>query len=169
MEFFPARYGRPTLVITLLASAVLVGAGVALGLESHLEPTLRLPLAALLFLIFFLVYLYSPQGFSIATDGLRIHRPRGAILIPAPTIRWARRAEPRELCGLRLFGSGGLFGFFGIFYARRFGLYRAYVTHLDDLVVVEAKRVYLLSPEGSEEFLHHLRQWIPGVRTDSYD
>ncbi len=119
------------------------------------------PATLFLLVVALVTYGLSPRGFSLSPDGLRIHRPLGAIILPFGRVRSARRAQPRELCGLRTFGSGGMFGFFGWFWSRKLGHYRAYVTHRQDMVLVEAERPYLLSPERPDDFLCSLSQWLP--------
>lgn len=165
MEFFRAPYDRLTVTITVLGTGVLIGAGLLVLLLPLPTPSFSRAVGVSVLGILFLTYLYSPRGYSLGPDGLRIHRPIGPHVVPRAAIRSARRAAPRELCGLRTFGSGGLFGFFGWFYARKFGHYRAYVTSRQNLVLVEAERVYLLSPERPDEFLRRLADWVPGLST----
>ena len=167
VETFRARYDRVVLAITLLATAAMAAAALLVWLQPVPLPVpiFRYGFSGLLLLILALTYLYSPTGFSVAPDGLRIHRPIGAHVLPLASLRAARRAAPGELCGLRTFGSGGLFGIFGWFYVRRYGHYRAYVTSRRDMVLVQAERVYLLSPERPDEFLRLLSQWVPGLPT----
>lgn len=161
MEFFRARYDRLSKGSTALVLVLLAGAALLVLWRPVPVAWVRYQLLLLFVLIPALTYSYSPLGYSVGPEGVRIHRLRGPVLVPLAAIRGARRAAPDELGGIRTFGSGGLFGFFGRFWSRRFGHYRAYVTHRHNLVVVEAERVYLLSPERPDDFLHRLREWLP--------
>lgn len=165
MEIFRARYDGLALAITVLATAVMAGVALLVWLlpVPRPVPSFQYGLSGLVLLILGVTYLYSPTGFSVGPDGLRIHRLRSAIVIPLASIRSAQGASPRDLCGIRTFGSGGLFGTYGWFYARRYGHYRAYVTCRRDLVLVQAERVYFLSPERPEEFLRRLHEWCPNL------
>lgn len=165
MEIFRARYDGLVLAITALATAVMAGVALLVWLlpVPRPVPSFQYGLSGLVLLILGVTYLYSPAGFSVGPDGLHIHRPLGARVLPLASIRAARRAAPGELCGLRTFGSGGLFGIFGWFYARRYGHYRAYVTSRRDLVLVQAERVYFLSPERPDDFLQRLHEWSPNL------
>lgn len=167
MEFFRARYDGLVLAITVFSTAVMAGVTLLVFFlpVPRPVPSFQYGFAGAVFLILALTYGFSPSGFSVGPDGLRIHRLIGQHLLPLSNIRAARRAAPNELCGLRTFGSGGLFGIFGWFYARRFGHYRAYVTCRRDLVLVQAERIYLLSPERPDDFLRVLSQWVPGLAT----
>ncbi len=162
MDYFRARYDALTLGIT--AFSLLILGGMSLLVLTFVPQRFSWPAALLLLTVVLITYGFSPRGFSLSPDGLRIHRPFGAHVLPYDRIRSARRAQPGELCGLRTFGSGGMFGFFGWFWSRRLGHYRAFVTNRREMVLVEAERPYLLTPERPEDFLRSLSQWQLAVR-----
>ena len=159
MDFFRARYDSLTLGIT--AFSLLILGGVSFLVLVFVPQRFSWPAAVFLLLVLLTTFAFSPRGFSLGPDGLRIHRPFGAHVLPWDRIRSARRAAVRELCGLRTFGSGGMFGFFGWFWSRKLGHYRAYVTNRHDMVLIEAERPYLLSPDRPDDFLRALSQWSP--------
>ncbi len=162
MEYFRARYDGLTIGIT--AFSLLILGGVSLLVLTFVPQRFSLPAALFLLTVVLITYGFSPRGFSLGPDGLHIHRPFGPHLLAFNRVRSARRAQPGELCGLRTFGSGGMFGFFGWFWSRKMGHYRAYVTHRQDMVLVEAERPYLLSPERPDDFLRALSHWLPTAR-----
>ncbi|MFQ5724431.1 MAG: PH domain-containing protein [Terriglobia bacterium] len=168
MEFRAPYDGLATGITIAVLGLFLGGAGVVVS-QPALPPALRYGLAALFLLIPLVTYSYAPTGYRVGPEGVRIQRGWGSVLIPRERLRGGRRAEGLELWGIRTFGSGGLFGFFGWFYSRRFGHYRAYVTHRHKLVVVEAERVYLLSPDRPDEFLRQLSEWLPALRAAERD
>ena len=161
MEYFPVRYDG--LVIGITAFSLLIFGGVSFLVLLFVPQRFSWPAAVFLLVVLLITYGLSPRGFSLGPEGLRIHRPFGAHVLPLGKVRNARRAQPGELCGLRTFGSGGMFGFFGWFWSRKLGHYRAYVTHRRDMVLVEAERPYLLSPERPDDFLRTLSHWLPGA------
>lgn len=165
MEFFRARYDRLAAGLTAVVLAVFAGGLVLVLTQPVPSRELRLGLALLILLVPLVTYLYSPTGFSVGPEGVRIHKPGGTVLLPLGSLRAARRAAPGELCGLRTFGSGGLFGYFGWFWTRSLGHYRAYITSRHHMVLVQAERAYLLSPERPEDFLARLREWRPDLAT----
>lgn len=159
MDYFRARYDGLALGITAFSLAVL--GGVAFWGLVLAPIRFFWVVVAATSLVVLVTYGFSPRGFSLSPDGLRIHRPFGATILPFDKIRSSRRAQPSELCGLRTFGSGGMFGFFGWFWSRKLGHYRVYVTHRQDMLLVEAERPYLLSPDRPDDFLRSLSQWLP--------
>jgi hypothetical protein len=168
MEFFRAApYDRAAVVLTGVGLLALGGVGLLVAFLPVPVLELRLGIPSAAFLILLLTYSFSPQGFSVGPEGVRLHEAGNSVLLPLASLRRARRAEPRELCGLRTFGSGGLFGFFGWFWSRQFGHYRAFVTNRHRLVLIEADRVYLLSPDRPEEFLRRLADWRPDLAADA--
>jgi len=162
MDYFRARYDG--LVIGITAFSVLIMGTVSLPVLLFAPQRFSSFVVLFLLVVVAVTYGLSPRGFSLSPDGLRIHRPFGAHVLPYDRIRSARRAQPKELCGLRTFGSGGMFGFFGWFWNRKLGHYRAYVTHRQDMVLVEAERPYLLSPDLPDDFLLALSHWLPPQR-----
>ncbi len=159
MDYFHARYDG--LSIALTAFSLLILGGAALLVLTFVPQRFSWPAALFLLAVALVTYGVSPRGFSLSPEGLRIHRPFGAHVLPFDKVRSARRAQPNELCGLRTFGSGGMFGFFGWFWSRKLGHYRAYVTNRRKMVLVEAERPYLLSPERPDDFLGALSHWLP--------
>ena len=58
---------------------------------------------------------------------------------------------------LRLCGSGGFLGWFGFFWSKRLGVYRAYCTSISRCVIVRLKnRTIVLSPEPPDQSLSAL-------------
>jgi len=159
VEYFRARYDGLTIAITGLSLAIL--GGVAFWGLVLVPIRFFWVVVVATSLVVLVTYALSPRGFSLSPDGLRIHRPFGPHVLPYTRIRSARRAQPNELCGLRTFGSGGMFGFFGWFWSRKLGHYRTYVTNRREMVLVEAERPYLLSPERPDDFLRSLSHWLP--------
>ena len=163
MEFFRAPYDRLAVALTVVGLAIIGGAGLLFVLLPVPFLALRLGVPAACLVIILLTYRYSPCGYSVGPEGIRIHQGLGSTLLPLTSLRAVRRAGPGELCGLRTFGSGGLFGYFGWFWNRRFGHHLIYARSRHNLVLLEAGRVYLLSPDRPEEFIQRLREWRPDL------
>lgn len=104
---------------------------------------------------------FSPRGYSLGPDGLRIDRPARPVQVSLSTLRSARRVEAKMMKGWPVWGFRGFLGCVGYFYYRPLGYYRAYVTNKEKLVLVEADRPYLLSPDDTEEFLRQFRLLLP--------
>jgi len=69
------------------------------------------------------------------------------------------------LCWLfsrRLAGSGGLFGYYGLFQTSKLGRSNWYLTNRQhSVVVITASRTVLLSPDDADGFLAAVRQSAP--------
>jgi len=111
-----------------------------------------------------LCILLAPLRYTAGESAVRVKRLGPDVLIPVEIIRRIRRLEKRDLgIGIRLFGSGGFLGGFGIFFCSRLGIVYGYVTDAARLVLIECDdgRKFLLSPETPDEFVEtvemHLR------------
>lgn len=133
--------------VVLLLAAVLVAA-------SFREASL-LPIVAILLFSIGLAYLLSPIGYSVANSVLTVKRRWGSRAF-GPVVRCSIPAKRPSAFTLRLWGNGGLFSGTGIFWNRRWGIFRAYVTRAkhDELVLVETARTkVLISPEDPAAFV----------------
>jgi hypothetical protein len=111
-----------------------------------------------------LAWALAPKGYKILGPRLIVERPLRRIEIPLATVRTAV-ADDGALSGARrVAGSGGLFGYYGRFWSRRLGAFRAYVTRRTGLVVIDtdAER-FVLSPEPVGRFLEALRAHAPAA------
>lgn len=99
-------------------------------------------------------YLFSPRSFELTLNGIAIKRPIKSFEIPYREILNVKRVG-WSWRHLRLFGSGGLYGFFGLFQFSGLGRVWTYVTNRHKVVLVETKggTKYLISPEDPEAFL----------------
>ncbi len=98
------------------------------------------------------------RGYLVGEHELTIIRLGWRNRIPFADIVSAE-ADPSAMNGsLRVFGSGGLFGFFGWFWNRRLGRYRAYCTDLSHSVVVQLREGHIvLSPDDPAQFVAELQ------------
>jgi hypothetical protein len=102
--------------------------------------------------VLIVTYLWAPQGYSVYDDLVVVKRLIGD----------TRIANPREVSrwnwtwwGIRLYGSGALFGYYGTFAFKGTGIVRMYATNRKNLVLVtdgDGKK-YLLSPDDPERFI----------------
>lgn len=112
---------------------------------------------AVVWLAFFAAYLWQARFYTLQEDRVIIHRFIGNIVIPLNKIEVVQRVEKLSI-SLRLFGSGGLFGYFGIFQLEQGGRIRFYSTRSADLVVIRADKVYAISPNDSAEFCQRVME-----------
>lgn len=142
---FSASYDSLTRFITAGLFVVLVI--VTLAARSLL-------LGCLLILIHVLGYAYSPRGYIISDGRLLVRRLIGNVSIPLSGLRDVRPAVPEDLrrC-IRIFGSGGFFGYYGLYRTSKLGRCTWYVTSRDNAVILETgEKTYVLSPDDVNSF-----------------
>lgn len=143
---FAASYDRTAKVISTVV--VLLLAGVVISTRSILAGGV----AAVVLLG---SYAYSPRGYLILDGAIVVRRGLGSVRISLDGMRELREAHADDLSGsLRLFGSGGLFGWYGIFRTSKLGKCTWYVTNRANVVVlITAFRTILFSPDDVDGFI----------------
>jgi hypothetical protein len=97
-----------------------------------------------LFITYLVAWLLHPTSYEITNENLLIHRPLHAIKISLASIKNIERTEPGY--SMRIFGSGGLFGYFGLFSSNKLGRHHRYTGNNENLVLLNTgKKKYLLS------------------------
>jgi hypothetical protein len=154
-EQFPtAPYDTATRVISVVTIAVILV--VALATRSAV-------VAGIGALIVALAYAWSPRGYTVAGRAISVKRLIGTARIPLEGIREARAATKDDLRGaIRLFGDGGLFGYYGLFRTSGLGKCSWYLTSRNEAVVVTTpEKTALFSPADRESFLAAVRAGVP--------
>ncbi len=100
-------------------------------------------------------YAWSPRGYAVSGGCIEVNRLIGNARIPLDGIRQARRATADDFRGcIRLFGNGGLFGYYGLFRTSKLGKSTWYVTNRGKaVVVVTGAKTALFSPDDVEGFI----------------
>ncbi len=111
----------------------------------------------------------APRGYLLNDVELVVDRAMRPITVPLREIREFGRVEDGLLRrSLRMMGTAGYYGYYGLFWNRRLGKFRLYATRTRDLVSVRTdKTLYVLSPEDSEDFLSSLgalKRGAPGAK-----
>ena len=106
---------------------------------------------------------YSPRKYAIEGRELAVTRPAGKVRIPLEHVREVRAATADDFAGaIRLWGNGGLFGYYGLFRTTKLGRSTWYVTNRANAVVlVTEARTVVLSPDDVPGFLERLRASTP--------
>ncbi|MHC1564126.1 MAG: PH domain-containing protein [Candidatus Hecatellaceae archaeon] len=103
-------------------------------------------------------YLFAPKGFELSSDGVVVLRSVRSFLIPYSQIVEARLLEKLTWKGVRLFASGGLYGFFGLFYFAGIGKAWAYTGRRSQVILLKTRSrgQYVIGPGKPETFLFQL-------------
>lgn len=149
-------------VITILCAVIIIGAiGLCLYTAiGHPEDAVyyAIVIAIMAFTILY-VYLISPKSIELNDTSLIMHKVVGKIIIPLEDIKEIR---PYDQSGLRLFGSGGLFGSIGLFTNNDIGRHYEYVGDFSEafLVVLNSGNKYVFSCENSDKVIEQVRSNI---------
>jgi hypothetical protein len=149
-------------VTTKVATAVACGVMVLIAALAH-----SVPVACVSILGALLAYAYSPQGYELSGRSIVVRRLLANVEVPLENVREARAATSDDLRGcLRLWGSGGMFGYYGLFRTSKLGKCTWYVTNRRNaVVVVTDSKTAVFSPDDVEGFLAGIRASAPVPET----
>jgi hypothetical protein len=145
-----------------ITSAVVIAGFVALFIttKSALVGAFELCVVAL-------AYLYSPQSYQISDHCILIKRLIGNVRVSLNSVREIRTGTPEDFrkC-IRLWASGGLFGYYGLFNTAKLGKCSWYMTNRShSVIVVTDATTIVLSPENVPGFLASVRSVVPAPVT----
>ena len=108
-------------------------------------------------------FAYSPRGFAILERCIVVKRLVGNVRIPLEQVREARVTARDDFRGcIRLWGNGGLFGYYGLFRTSKLGKCSFYITNRTlSVVVVTAAKTVVVSPDDVAGFLIALHAAVP--------
>jgi hypothetical protein len=143
---FPASLDRTAKICTIAVCVVLAAVTAFTG--SLWVPVVSLPLLLL-------CYAFAPRGYGVGPGSVTVRRLVGAGRIPRASITAARPAGKSDLAGaIRLWGNGGLFGYYGLFRTSALGVCRWDATNRKHAVVLlTGGRPVVISPDDREGFL----------------
>lgn len=149
---FRAPWGKPLRWMSVFSVALLMGIFIALWALDK-SPGSRF---ALLLLpgILVVTALFVIREYTLEPTELLVRRLLWTTRLPLAGLKSAV-FQPQAMRGsIRLFGNGGMFSFTGWYRNRALGIYRAFVTDLNQTVVLKfEKRTIILSPENPERFV----------------
>src|SRR5438874_529769 len=92
--------------------------------ENSGDGDLKYGLVYLLIPVTIIAWGFHPQYYEIRPKNIRIKRPFGSIIIPIDEITGITAVDFSQAgINFRLFASGGLFGYFGLYSSNRMGRY----------------------------------------------
>lgn len=147
---FSASYDTTTKIVSGAVCAGMLLPAAAVTAAPH-----GVVLGCLVLMTLPLAYMYSPRAYRIEGRSIVVKRLVGNVNVPLDGIRAARRINADDLRGcIRLFGSGGLFGYYGLFRTSSLGRCTWYVTNRKNaVVVIGASKTTVYSPDDVDGFL----------------
>ncbi len=156
---FRTPWSRLLIVLSIFVTLVLIAVGLAAvrlggipGLFAKIVPSVILGVTAL----------FTVRGLTLTDDALVVRRLGWVTELPLAGIR-SVEAIPRAMSrSIRLFGIGGLFSFSGIYWSKRLGRYRAYVTDQNRTVVIRWRSATaVVSTADPDALIAALQRRIP--------
>lgn len=163
VQRFSASWSAATWFVTLLVVVVaIVAMGVVLQQADRVasengSKRALLTLAALIVPVILMVtVVFAPLGYTVSEMGIMVNRMGRNICIARSEIAQIELIKRRDVgFAMRICACGGFFGFYGLFWSKRLGRFRAYVTDTRHLVLVTRtdETKVLLSPFPAEVFV----------------
>jgi hypothetical protein len=156
---FSASYDRTTKILSGIVCFGLLA--IVFAIHSFIVDVLTL-------LVLLAALAYSPRGYVVEGQSILVRRLAGTVRIALNGVREVRKTTAEDWRGcIRLWGSGGLFGYYGLFSTAKLGKSTWYVTNRSHAVVVitDAKTV-LFSPDDPDSFLSAIRAVVPQIITE---
>ncbi len=171
MRKYDSPWERPLITSTIALLAVIAFTAIA-GTSAALQANMRgIALAVSSFSAAVAIggWALAPRGFTIG-DG-RVRVLRNGWLAHAIRLEDVRSVAllPSDALGgsLKLLGTSGLFGYYGLFRSPALGSYRLHATRGTGLVLVRTeKRAYVLGPEPAADFAEALLAAAPRARRE---
>ncbi len=148
---------KTTKIITALGILITIFPIVVFAYFEILSEPIILAIAISILIVPVIVYLYSPKKIILEDDRIVIKRVLGSVEIPYAKIKEIFFLSKPKM--LRLFGSGGFFGYFGIFRFENETVH-VYARRIRDFVLIKADKIYLLAPENPEDLIQNLKQYL---------
>lgn len=161
MYQFKSPYDGLVKFITWGTISILVAVSILILIPEQIPFWFKIAMLAFFGILIYLTYAYSPLGYEIRHDSVIIKRIINPVIIKFHKIQEVKiDPQASTLWCLRLFGSGGLFGFFGTFYSGRLKVHKRYITSRKNSVLVVADKNYVISPEKPDLFVRLLQERI---------
>lgn len=113
--------------------------------------TIASSVTVLTIIVLVIPFLFSPRGYMLTSTEVIIRRPIRSIsiaynqIIDVNQLNWTWK-------GLRLGGSGGLYGYLGLFYLSNLGKVWMYVTNKNKMLLIKCINGsnYIISPDRAD-------------------
>lgn len=162
MEFKVARLDRLALVISILTSILLGG----LALFSIFNAPGGWIFSSILILILVISYVLRPKRYLFEGSKLIIEKVIGTkIIVPLGEIEgYVFIPDFMELKPLRVFGNGGLFGYYGFFATSAYGNINCQLSNFKNVFIIKSKHgIFAVSPHEAAKFEECLKNVVSGI------
>lgn len=161
MTIFTASMDRSTKLITGFTT-VLVAVITLAQLISSFEHFSYLSIfsSSILPVLYILTFVFRPIHYKLSGDKLIIHRLTDNVALDRSQIKEVKQIDPEQLKrSVRIFGVGGLFGYYGRYANNTLGRMTWYATRKNKtvLLITNANEKFILTPDEPEAFVASLK------------
>lgn len=170
---FKAKLSKLSIVLTILVNLLIIlSCYIMLFREDLLKNTNQPPNIIKYFIVFFLIivilitFLLHPKSYTINNSYIEINKPLYTKKIAISEIYDIKEIDYENLAiRSRLFASGGVWGYFGLFSSSKFGRINLETTNFNNLIFIinKNKKITILSPDNSTEFLEKTNSIIAKI------
>ena len=142
-----------TIAITILFAAIIIGQIFLIKNEGKAVPLIT---TFTLLVIYFGTFSFRPINYRLTDDELIIHRPLSDIKINRKEIKSVEQLDKAKLAwAWRIFGVGGLFGYWGKFTNSKMGSMTWYSTRQNKAVLINTiyDKKIVITPDEPERFI----------------
>lgn len=145
-------------ILSILSTILISGVFLYAKRQPHHEIAVWILWAAIVVLVAFTLF-YMPLSIALDNDRLIIIRPLKSKSIPLSEIEEVKACNP-TMGAKRVFGSGGWFGWYGLFCEDDLGKYFAYYGKASDCFLLTLKdgRKYMLGCQDYPEIVEAMTQ-----------
>jgi hypothetical protein len=157
---FAASLDKMAVILTLLVTAIfatIISGQYSLLINGGRVVPLLTTVGCLL--VYGLVFAFRPAGYVVTAEEVIVSRPLLNVHIKRADIRRVVALPPQQMAAsVRLFGVGGLFGYYGKYATHLLGRSTWYATRRDTPVVVETatNQRYVFTPNDPIGFIRAL-------------
>lgn len=109
-----------------------------------------------LLLIYFIIFAFSPINYRLSPDELVIHRFLSDVKINRNQIKSVELLDKNAIgWAIRIFGVGGMFGYYGKFANKKLGSMTWYATRKNNTVLIQTtdNKKIIVTPDDPEKFV----------------
>ena len=146
-----------TIGVTVLYASIVIG---HYSISGHVETTAPIITMIFFLIIYFLAFAFRPIKYEISETQLIVRRLLLDVKIYRNQIEKVELLDKEKVSkSIRIFGVGGLFGYYGKFANSRLGNMSWYATRKDKIVLVTTRknRKIILTPDEPETFVANLK------------
>lgn len=151
---FPCSWSKGVTFLTAI-TVIIMGASAAYFFGTDKLIWIKFTLIIIILATIIGILLLMPLRLNIESNKITLHRLFGSIYIPFKDIIELKAIPNSETAySIRIFGSGGLFGYLGKFRNKKLGNYTMYATNLNELILIRTNRkTYVFSCKNRDEFI----------------